>query len=183
MHRRYSRFTARLTVAGDTPKDLATRRWLTPLATISMTAASCSSDNRRGAPSFLPSAFAFCKPRLGTAADGHQFLVGHPSGEAGQGIAQERLRRIGVGIQVLGPGLFVIGQAANPDPAPLQVVDVAHGVQPAPPDPVDGHHNQGVTLSQPGVQRVPAPPAVGTGGTGDADVLIDVRACLQSLQD
>ncbi len=64
MRRRYSRFTARLTVAGDTPKDLATRRWLTPLATISMTAASRSSDNRRGAPSFLPSAFAFSKPAL-----------------------------------------------------------------------------------------------------------------------
>ena len=26
-----------------------------------------------------------------------------------------------------------------------------------------------------GVQRVPAPPAVGTGGSGDADILIDVR--------
>ena len=52
MRRRYSRFTARLTVAGDTPKDLAPRRWLTPLATISMAAASCSSDNRRGAPGF-----------------------------------------------------------------------------------------------------------------------------------
>ena len=67
MRRRYSRFTARLTVAGDTPKDLATRRWLTPLATISMTAASCSSDNRRGAPSFLPAAFAFrgCLPVRG----------------------------------------------------------------------------------------------------------------------
>ena len=35
-----------------------------PLATISMTAASCSSDNRRGAPSFLPSALAFSKPAL-----------------------------------------------------------------------------------------------------------------------
>ena len=58
MRWRYSRFTARLTVAGDTSKDLATRRWLTPLATISMAAASCSSDNRRGAPSFLPSALA-----------------------------------------------------------------------------------------------------------------------------
>ena len=64
MRRRYSRFTVRLTVAGDTLKDLATRRWLTPLATISITAASCSSDNRRGAPSFLPSAFAFSKPAL-----------------------------------------------------------------------------------------------------------------------
>ena len=52
MRWRYSRFTARLTVAGDTLKDLAARRWLTPLATISMAAASCSSDNRRGAPSF-----------------------------------------------------------------------------------------------------------------------------------
>ena len=62
--RRYSRFTARLTVAGDTPKDLATRLWLAPLATISITAASCSSDNRRGAPSFLPSALAFSKPAL-----------------------------------------------------------------------------------------------------------------------
>ena len=60
----YSRFTERLTVAGDTPKDLATRRWLTPLATISMTAASCSSNNRRGAPSFLPSVFVFSKPAL-----------------------------------------------------------------------------------------------------------------------
>ena len=64
MRRRYSRFTARLTVAGDTPKDLATLRRLMPLATISMTAASCSQDNRRGAPSFLPSAFAFSKPAL-----------------------------------------------------------------------------------------------------------------------
>ena len=62
MRWRYSRFTARLTVAGDTPKDLAARRWLTPLATISMAAASCSSDNRRGAPSYLPSVFAFSKP-------------------------------------------------------------------------------------------------------------------------
>ena len=59
MRRRYSRFTARLTVAGDMPKDLATPRWLAPLPTSSITAASCSSDNRRGAPSFLPSAFAF----------------------------------------------------------------------------------------------------------------------------
>ena len=64
MHRRYSRFTARLTDAGDTPKDLATRRWLTPLATTSMTAASCSSDNRRGASSFFPAALAFSKPAL-----------------------------------------------------------------------------------------------------------------------
>ena len=93
MRRRYSRFTARLTVAGHTPKDLATRRWLTPLATISMTAASCSSDNRRGAPSFLPSAFS--KPALVRQRDGHQLLVGHPGGEASQSIAQERLRRIG----------------------------------------------------------------------------------------
>ena len=64
MRRRYSRFTARLTVAGDTPKDLATLRRLMPLAAISMTATSCSQDNRRGAPSFLPSAFAFSKPAL-----------------------------------------------------------------------------------------------------------------------
>ena len=64
MCRRYSRFTARLTVAGDTPNDLATRLWLTPLATIAMTAASCSSDKRRGAPIFFPSAFAFSKPAL-----------------------------------------------------------------------------------------------------------------------
>ena len=47
MRRRYSRLTAHLTVAGETPRDLATRRWLTPLTTILMTAASCSSDNRR----------------------------------------------------------------------------------------------------------------------------------------
>ena len=40
------------------------RRWLTPLATISMTAAYCSRDNRRGAPSVLPSASAFSKPAL-----------------------------------------------------------------------------------------------------------------------
>ena len=33
-------------------------------------------------------------------------------------------------------------------------------------------NNQGVALRQPGIQRVPAPPAV---GTGDTDVLIDVR--------
>ena len=46
MYRRYSRFTARLAVAGDTPNDLATLRWLTPPATIPMAAASCSSDNR-----------------------------------------------------------------------------------------------------------------------------------------
>ena len=64
MRWRYSRITARLTVAGDTPKGLAPRRWQTPLATISMTVASCSPDNRRGALSFLPSAFAFSKPAL-----------------------------------------------------------------------------------------------------------------------
>ena len=122
---RYSRFTARLTVAGDTPKDLATRRWLTPLPTISMTAASCSSDNRRGAPSFLPSAFALSKPALVRRWMDSSVLVRHPGGETGQSIAQERLRRIRVGIQVLGPGSFVIGQAANPDPAPIQVVDLA----------------------------------------------------------
>ena len=44
--------------------------------------------------------------------------------------SQERLRRIGVGIQVLGAELFAVSQAADPHPAPLQVVDVAHGVQP-----------------------------------------------------
>ena len=44
-------------------------------------------------------------------------------------------------------------------------------------DAVDGHHNQGVALSQSGVQRVPAPSAVGAGGSEDADVLIDVRKC------
>ena len=71
---------------------------------------------------------------------------------------------IEVDVKQLGPGLFVIGQAANPQPASLQVVDVAHGVQPAPSDAVDGHHNQSVALGQPGVQRVPAPPAVCTGG-------------------
>ena len=73
------------------------------------------------------------RTRLGTAADGHQFLVGHPGGKAGQSVAQERLRRIGGGIQVLGAELFAISQAANPHPAPLQVVDVAHGVQPRRP--------------------------------------------------
>ena len=75
----------------------------------------------------------------------------------------------------MGPGLFIIGQAENSHPAPLQIVGVAHGVQPPPPDAVDGHHNQSVALSQPGVQRVLAPPAVCTGVSGDADVLIDVR--------
>ena len=58
---------------------------------------------------------------------------------------------------------------------PLQVVHVAHGVQPAPPDAVYGHHSQGVALSQPGVQGVPGPPAVGPGGPGDADILIYAR--------
>ena len=51
---------------------------------------------------FLASRLRLLQTRLGTAAYGHQFLVGHPGGEAGQGIAQERLRRLGVGIQVLG---------------------------------------------------------------------------------
>ena len=46
--------------------------------------------------------------RLGAPSDGHQFLVGHPGGESGQSIAQERLRRLGVGIQVLDPGLFAV---------------------------------------------------------------------------
>ena len=49
------------------------------------------------------------------------------------------------------------------------------GVQPAPPDAVYGHHSQGVALSQPGVQGVPAPPAVGPRGPGDADILIYAR--------
>ena len=44
-------------------------------------------------------------------------------------------------------------------------------------------NNQGVPLSQPGIQRMPAPPAVGIGGTGDTDVLIDVRKlCADSQQ-
>ena len=107
MRRRYSRFTARLTVAGDTPKDLATRRWLTPLAY----PAGHHLDGRgllllrqpARSAQFLAVRLRLLQTRLGTAADGHQFLVGHPGGEAGQGIAQERLRRIGIGIQVLGP--------------------------------------------------------------------------------
>ena len=37
---------------------------------------------------------------------------------------------------------------------------------------VNGHQNHGAAWGQPGVQRVPAPPAV---GAGDADVLIDAR--------
>ena len=43
---------------------------------------------------------------------------------------------------ILDLGLLVTGLAANPDSAPLQVVDVAHDVQPAPPDAVDGHHTR-----------------------------------------
>ena len=128
-----------------------------------------------GSARFLPSAFAFSKPALARRRMDTSSWVGHPGGEAGQGIAQDRLRRLRVGIQVLDPRLFVVGQAANPHPAPLQVVDVAHGVPPAPPVAVDGHHDQGVALSQPGVQRVPAPPAVSTGGSGNAGVLKDVR--------
>ena len=162
MRRRYSHLTARLTVTGDTPKGLATHLWLTPLATISMAAASCSPDNRRGAPSFLPSAFTFSKPALVRRRSRPEY-------------SQEQLRRVGIGILVLGPGLFVVGQAANPHPAPLQVVDVAHDVQPAPPDAIDGYHNQGAALGKPGVQRVPASPVVGTGNSGDADILIYVR--------
>ena len=66
----YSRFTARPTVAGDTPKDLATRLWLTPLATISMAAGQPAGSAQflavrlRLLQSFLPSAFAFSKPAL-----------------------------------------------------------------------------------------------------------------------
>ena len=75
-----------------------------------------------GSAHFLAVRLRLLQTRLGAAAGGHQLLVGHPGGEAGQGIAQERLRRVGVGIQVLGPGLFVTGQAANPHPAPLQIV-------------------------------------------------------------
>ena len=50
---------------------------------------------------FLAVSLRLLQTRPGAAANRHQFLVGHPGGEAGQGIAQERLRRIGVGIQVL----------------------------------------------------------------------------------
>ncbi len=77
---------------------------------------------------------------LGAAENGHQFLVRHPGSEASQGIAQERLRRIGVEIQVLGPGLIVTSQAANADSTPFQIVDAPHGAQPPSPDAVDGHH-------------------------------------------
>ena len=73
------------------------------------------------------------------------------------------------------PGLFVIGLAPNPDSAPLQNMDVARGIQPVPPYAVAGHRNQDVAFSQSGVQRVPAPPAIGTGGPGDADILIYAR--------
>ena len=68
--------------------------------------------------------------RLGTVAEGHQFLVRTPRRRSRPEYSQERLRRIGVGIQVLGAELFAVSQAADPHPAPLQVVDVAHGVQP-----------------------------------------------------
>ena len=74
MHRRYSRFTARLTVAGDTPKDLATRR--------SADSAGYHLDDRGllllGQPArsaqFLAVRLRLLQTRLGTAADGHQFL-------------------------------------------------------------------------------------------------------------
>ena len=133
MRRHYSRFTARLTVAGDTPLADAAGHHLDDCGLL------LSRQPARGAQ-FLAVRLGFLQTRLGAAADGHQFLVGHPGADAGQGVAQERLRSIGLGIQILGPGSFVIGQAANPHPAPLQVVDVAHGVQPAPPDAVYGHH-------------------------------------------
>ena len=44
---------------------------------------------------FLAVRLRLLQTRLGATADGQQFLVEHPDGEAGQGIAQERLRRIG----------------------------------------------------------------------------------------
>ena len=69
MRWRYSRFTARLTVAGDTPKDLATLRWLTPVATIWMAAAFLllrATGEERPVSCRLPP--YLLQTRLGTAA-------------------------------------------------------------------------------------------------------------------
>ena len=153
--RRYSRFTARLTVAGDTPQDLATRRWLTPLATISMTAASCSSDNRRRAPSVLPSAFAVSKPALARRPNrpgyGPRTTLASRGRHPGNGPRTVRCR----------PGRESSPRAAADRGCCPRCPANADRCGRWKPQP---RYNQGIALSQPGVQRVPAPPAVSPGG-------------------
>ena len=173
--RRYLCFTAHLTVVGATPKDLATRRWLTPLATMSMTAASCSSDNRRGAPvSCRPTSPSPNPPWCGGEWTPRR---GNRPGYSPRMTPSNRGRHPGTGPKTIHyrPGW---------ESSPRAVAD--RGCCPWCPasaaQAVDGHHNQGVALSQPGVQGVPAPPTVGTGGPGDADILIDARKCLAGSQ-
>ena len=72
------------------------------------------------------------------------------------------------------------GQGADLYPQVPQLADAPDGVGPAATDAVDGHHHQGVAASQAAGEPVPAAALLGAGGTGGADVAVDVvprRAC------
>ena len=158
MRKRYSRFTARLTVAGDTPKDLAPRRCLTPPATNLMTAASCSSDNRRESSQFL------CRPPSPSPNPPWCSVewTPVPGRTPRRRNRPEYTPRTAPANRASASRYWAQGCSLS---ARLRILTPRRcrswmfpiDVQPAPPDAVDGHHNQGVALSQPGVQESASP--------------------------
>ena len=78
-----------------------------------------------------------------------------------------------VGLRVAGTLFLGISQGADLHTAVAQLADGSDRIRPVPADAVDGHRHQGVPAGQVAVEPMPAPPLLGAGGAGDANVAVD----------
>ena len=95
-------------------------------------------------PEGLPSGPSPLQAGLGAAFDAVQFLLRRPGEDAGQDVADHRLGRVGVGVQVAGPRLLGGGQRPESHLAVAEVPDRVNGVHPVTADPVHRGDHQNV---------------------------------------
>ena len=109
----------------------------------------------------------------GAPASHLALLVSHPRRHADHLVANESERVIGRQLQKPSPALRLVEGPDLHSPGP-QGDDALKGVQPPSSDPVDADHNQDIASGKVPVQAVPALALVRAGGSGDADVSVDV---------
>ena len=166
-----------------TPYFRATAAMGIPSSTSCLMAMSCSLVRRRGRPNSTPFRPGGVEAGPGAPADVLPLLAGHVGRHAGQDVAHEGLRRVGIGVQVLRPLDLAVGQGPQPDIAALQVVDRPHRLEVAPSQSVDGGNHQHVALGELLVQDVPLVPAVVVPRPRCRDVGLDHRVVHAGLDE
>ena len=90
----------------------------------------------------LPLLTGSLQPIPGPPLDGRQFLVGHPSREQGQHLAEEGLGATLIGLQVARPLGLCLRERADLDAPVPQLANGPDRVLPGPADAVDGHDSR-----------------------------------------